>query len=417
MADLNLMPELVRYEGVDYERNMRFGTGGVLQVILKVAERCNIACTYCYFFFGGDESYKDNPAYMSADTVKDFAQFVRDAINDYNLDLVRIIIHGGEPLMMKKSRMRSLLEQIEQASKGTTLQFTIQTNGMLIDDEWVDLFSEHNVYVGISLDGPKEVNDQYRLDKRSRGTYDRTMLGVEKLFEAYRQKRLARPGLLCVVNPKLCKADVLYRHFVEEVGFRNIDFLLPDSNHDNMRPEDAHLYKEYMLELFALYRAETRPDVQIRYFDKFINAMTMHPFFASVLHRFYTQKDVIFTVSSKGDIAPDDILRSTNPALMRASLSVCSNNLGDVLMSEEMNRLHDASFTLPTDCIGCEWANVCRGGDLYHRYRSGSGFDNRSIYCDTLKAIYGCVAELLVDAGTSLETIEARLAAPLSQTV
>ncbi|HEV2679407.1 MAG TPA: radical SAM protein, partial [Rhodanobacter sp.] len=193
-----------------YEQSMLAGRGNTLQIILKVAERCNIACKYCYFFFGGDDSHKFNPAYIADETVDHLADFVADAVSRYQLDLVRIIIHGGEPLMLKKSRMADLLSKIEQAARGSTLQFTIQTNAMLIDDDWVDLFEKHNVYVGVSVDGPREVNDTYRVDKRMRGTYDRTVDGLRKLFNAYEDGRIARPGALCVVNPELVAPRELY---------------------------------------------------------------------------------------------------------------------------------------------------------------------------------------------------------------
>src|SRR5690606_6399894 len=100
------------YDPVLYEQHVRYGTGNSLEIILKVAERCNIACRYCYFFFGGDESYKDNPAYIANETIADFAAFIKDAVDVYGIERLRLIIHGGEPLMIKKSRMENLLESI-----------------------------------------------------------------------------------------------------------------------------------------------------------------------------------------------------------------------------------------------------------------------------------------------------------------
>nr|WP_240147987.1 radical SAM protein [Luteibacter yeojuensis] len=392
---------------------MRAGRGNSLQIILKVAERCNIACTYCYFFFGGDDSHKFNPAFIGDDTVDDLAAFVEEAIERYRLDLVRIIIHGGEPLMLKRPRMERLLGAIAAASKATQLQFTIQTNAMLVDEAWIELFERFNVYVGVSIDGPREANDTYRLDKRSRGTYDRTIAGLELLRKAHADGRIARPGALCVVNPELVDAQVLYGHLVRDLEFHNVDFLLPDDNHDSMPEPRRAAFRSFMLELFECYRAEKDGRVTIRFFNKLLYALTMKPFFASELQRYFARKDIVFTVSSAGDIAPDDILRMTDPQLMKLGLNIRDATLADVLRNERLDELADVTYRLPTACGGCEWSSVCRGGDIYHRYRRGTGFDNPSIYCDTLKALFERMAETAVDSGMPVEAIDARLKTPL----
>ena len=204
---------------------------------------------------------------------------------------------------------------------------------------------------------------------------------------------------------------MLYRHFVDELGFRNIDFLLPDENHDTMTTERAHAFTTFMSALLKRYTSETRKDVQIRFFEKIINATTMASFFASVLHRYHAQRDVVFTVSSKGDIAPDDILRTCDPQMMRLDLNVATASLKDVLLSPGLAKLNDDHYSIPNSCSTCEWANVCRGGDLYHRYKTGSGFNHSSVYCETLKVLHARIAEIAHRSGMPLEKLEERLSA------
>jgi uncharacterized protein len=398
------------YPPEQYERNMRYGTGNTLQVILKVAERCNIACKYCYFFFGGDESYQDNPAQISLETIHQFARFIGEGVQRYHMDRVHIIIHGGEPLMLKKELMTRLLQLLVDTVKDTLLEFSIQTNAMLIDDDWIAMFEKYRVYVGVSLDGPEQYNDLDRIDKQGRGTYQRVLNGVKQLFAAADAGRIARPGVLCVINPDFPAAE-LYHHFVNEIGFTNIDFLLPDNNHETMAADARRKFDDYTLTLLGLYRAETNPAIRFRFFDKILKNLTMPPFFRAVLHRFYTQKDVIFTVSSKGDIAPDDILRTTDPRLMKLGLNVATASMEKVLLNPVMNQLHHHMFTLPTDCHGCDFVNVCQGGDLYHRYHPENGFDNPSIYCSTLKKVYGEMVDTLLSGGITPAALLASLAA------
>jgi uncharacterized protein len=387
-----------------HETQMRYGTGNTMQVILKVSERCNIACKYCYFFFAGDESYKDNPAFISDATVADFATFLKQGTRDYNLERISVIIHGGEPLMLKKDKMLALMETVTSAVGDIDLQFGVQTNAMLVDEEWIALFARFNVAVGVSLDGPAQFNDIDRVDKKLLGTYARTMDGIKLLQGAAARGELAAPGLLCVINPDY-PPEVIYQHFIHELGFRSVDFLLPDNNYDTTDPQKIASYGEYLSKLFSLYSQETRPGVTIRFFDRIIASMTATPFYSSILKQFHSKKDIVITVSSAGDIAPDDILRTTDPGLMRLGLNLANATLEDVLLNTKLNGLINAAQALPSACHGCDFSNSCHGGELYHRYHSTNTFDNSSIYCAALNRIHGEVATTIVASGVSIDVL------------
>jgi uncharacterized protein len=393
-----------------YERSLRHADGNSMQIILKVTEVCNIACTYCYFFFGGDESHADNPAHIAVPTIDALARFLGDAVASYGIRRITLIIHGGEPLMLKRERMDYLLSAVAAHTAGATLRVTLQTNGMLIDEAWIALFERHQVYVGVSLDGPEAIHDRARIDKKGEGTYARTVQGVRMLVDASAAGRIAPPGLLCVLQPDV-PAELLYRHFVDELGFRNIDFLLPIQNHDTFDPTQSAALAQSMRTLFALYRAETKRNINIRFFNKVLYALTMAPFFHATLYRYIAQKDIVLVVSSAGDIGPDDNLRTSDPALMRLDLNVARSTLRDVLLNEKLGRLIQESFRIPRACQDCDVVQACRGGDLFHRYRAANGFDNRSIHCETLYAAYTDMLSTLIANGSATAQLEARLAA------
>ncbi|WP_332854265.1 radical SAM protein [Duganella sp. S19_KUP01_CR8] len=399
-----------RYSPQQYERNMRHGDGNSMQIILKVTEVCNIACTYCYFFFGGDTSYEDNPAHISFETMDALARFLENGVREYGIKRITLILHGGEPLMLKHDPMSRLLTAVRRATQSAELYVTVQTNAMLIDDRWIDLFVEHDVYVGVSLDGPPELNDVARLDKSGKGTYERTLRGVRKLFDAHAAGRLQAPGLLCVLSADF-PADQLYRHFVHELGFRNIDFLLPIQNHDTFDHSQAGKLAVSMRLLFQLYRAETHAGINIRFFNKVLHALTMPPFFYSSMYRYSAQKDIVFVVSSSGEIGPDDNLRTSDPRLMSLGLNLADSELRDVVLDTQLAWLQDETFAIPTACLPCEFAQTCRGGDLFTRYRGETGFDNPSIHCETYKAIYTDALEMLMATGKDADLLAARLQA------
>lgn len=144
-----------------------------LEVVLKVTERCNIDCTYCYFFNSTNQDFKDHPAYIKYETIKDCAVFLKNSVEEAGVKFLQIDFHGGEPLMMKKHRFDEMCNLFKDHLEGIVdLKFAMQTNAMLIDDEWLKIFAKHEIGIGISLDGPKHIHDIHRIDHRGRGTYD-----------------------------------------------------------------------------------------------------------------------------------------------------------------------------------------------------------------------------------------------------
>jgi len=197
-----------------------------LEIILKISERCNINCSYCYVFNKGNSLAEESTALISSDRVGDLRSFLERCTKHADIETIQIDLHGGEPLMMKKWRFDDLCRTLKTGDYGSAkLELALQTNGVLIDDEWIDLLAKHDVHTSISLDGPKAVNDANRVDRKGLGTYDQAVAGLRKLQAAWRRGQLgSEPGLLCVANASSDGATV-YRHFVDVLGCRQFDLL------------------------------------------------------------------------------------------------------------------------------------------------------------------------------------------------
>ena len=200
-----------------------------LQIVIKTVERCNINCSYCYVFNMQDDSYLRHPIYISKNTINEILYFLKQGCLDYSLEHIAFIFIGGEPLMQKKKcfdEMCALFQSELGALAGVC--FSIQTNGMLIDEEWIALFNKYSVGVGISLDGNKIQNDKHRVDHRNNGTYDRVVEKIKLMQKLYSHEI----SLLSVVNPQNEAVEV-YKHFVNTLNIKTFDFLLPDYNYEN----------------------------------------------------------------------------------------------------------------------------------------------------------------------------------------
>lgn len=381
-----------------------------LAYILKVAERCNLACSYCYFFFGGDETYKQHPPFVLPETIDGLIEFTRGAIANHGIKNVRIGFHGGEPLLLKKEQFRSICEQLT-ASLGAlcNLSLSVQTNGVLIDPGWVDVFADHRIHVGISFDGPPAFHNTTRVTKKGKGTYAESRRGWELLMQASGEGRMPEPGVLCVVDPGQSATET-FAHFVDELGVRHLDFLLPDITHDSEDANEVFVRRcgDYLIDICHAWFSLGKSDVHVRFIDHVVGPMLSD----ELIRLAAATKDdptALFTISSNGEIAPDDAMRPLAPRFREAGLRVGSHTYDEVLAHDVWQEL-GASRELPATCQACTWKSICNGGLRQHRFSERNGFDNPSLYCETLKRLYAYIASQLIRGGYPIDELEQRLA-------
>jgi uncharacterized protein len=148
-------------------------TGYYFHVMAKpTGSVCNFDCKYC-FFLAKESLYPGSRFRMSEDVR---ASYIRQVIKSQRGPTVTIAWQGGEPTLMGLDFFhRSIELEKKYQMPGTTIQNTIQTNGMLVDGEWCDFFRENHFLVGLSLDGPRRIHDTYRLDKGGQPTFNKVM--------------------------------------------------------------------------------------------------------------------------------------------------------------------------------------------------------------------------------------------------
>jgi len=380
-----------------------------LNIVFKISERCNLACRYCYFFFHGDEDYKIHPPIVNMAVVHALGKFMREAALKHGMPRITVGLHGGEPLLLKKPRFDEMCAILHSYAKDTfELLLTVQTNAVLIDDEWIDIFARHGVRSGVSLDGPPEVNDRYRFTHKRQGTYAAARAGWDKLRQAMKDGRLHHEsGILCVIDPDADGASV-YHHFVDEMGARRLNFLMPHLTWDDAPTE------EYKAGVGRFRNAVFREWIKGRDYKlsvRFINesvAPMLYP--AIARENIFCDLRNLLTVSSNGDIAPEDVIRPLDARFQNMQLNVATHTLEDVTNSPVWQEMGAAVTQKPSGCEGCGWWNACGGGyHLAHRFSKERGFDNSSIYCSQLKDYFSEVAAHLVRSGMSVEKIEANL--------
>jgi uncharacterized protein len=142
---------------------------------------CNLDCEYCFFL--SKEMLYPGDRFRMADAMLE--EYIRQLLESHRTPDVTVAWQGGEPTMMGLDFFKRSIELVEQYRRPLQrVVYTIQTNGVLIDERWAAFFKEHSFLVGLSVDGPRDVHDAYRVDKRGKGSFDRVMAGFAHLSEA-----------------------------------------------------------------------------------------------------------------------------------------------------------------------------------------------------------------------------------------
>ncbi|MBX7066451.1 MAG: radical SAM protein [Parachlamydiales bacterium] len=359
-----------------------------LEVILKTVERCNLNCSYCYFFNGSDSSYKKHPPFIRWDVIENTVRFLNQACTDFPLEKIVIDIHGGEPLLQKKSDFDAMCSYF----RCHKLKLKLQTNGTLISPEWIDLFEKHQISIGVSIDGDQKAHDKFRIDHRGKGSYSAVKKGIDLLKE----NRQLQWGILCVINPAHSAKNLL-SHFVDELGVKGMDFLLPDYTHDGFlgQSHKAEDFGRFLTELFYAWLERDDPEIKIRILESTIRVFLGKSHVMMGLSK--AKEAAAITISSNGDISPHDALRTSVPESMSLG-NVSHMSLKQFLHLPQIISLQESIDQIPSGCNSCRWKGVCGGGFANNRFKRGTGFDHPSIYCSGLKAWYqeieGCLKKM-----------------------
>jgi uncharacterized protein len=388
-----------------------------LQIVFKVVERCNINCTYCYYFNMGDTTATQRPPLVSIESSARIAKWLAVGCRDLQIKELLISFHGGEPMLLKPERFDSICCAFtEQLGQIVRLNFGIQTNGTILTDKWLSILCKHRVKVGVSIDGGRIAHDRYRLDRRGRSTFDRTERNLKTLAKVG-EGVPGRDINLSTISVLDARNDYtgIY-HYLRGLGVRRMSFLLPDRNFDDHfsgGEETALRYGQLLFELFVAWLTENCPGVEIRFISEFLRRLGVRESTSA-----QQQKRCELSADKKWArqvliVHSDEIVTVSDsyiPALTwyksTPQCSIHDSSLRGYLMNGIFDEIERATTSLCAKCEKCKWKLICKGGDLENRFSKANGFENPSAYCDGYMWFYQNACNLLVENGYPQDYIE-----------
>ncbi|GAA1008304.1 radical SAM protein [Acrocarpospora pleiomorpha] len=364
------------------------------QFIIKTHSRCNLRCDYCYLYTMADQRWRTRPQTMAEQTLEYTAARIAEHARAHNLPDVHIVLHGGEPLLAGPQRLERTIRTIQKAA-GTQTSFSIQTNGVLIDDEMLRLFARLNVRVGVSLDGNASAHDRSRRGPRG-GSHSTVVAALRKLSGPEFRRQFG--GLLCTIDLRNDPIET----YETLLAFRppSVDFLLPHGNWSTPPPgldprRRETPYAEWLIAIFDRWYRAARMETTIRFFEELMNVLLGG---GSRIEGVGTSPAGMIVVETDGGIEQSDILSSTYPGAADLGLNVATDTFDDAIRHPGTVVRQLREDGVPTPCRPCRWSLVCGGGLYPHRYLTGQGFDRPSVYCHELDHLISHVrAAMLAD--------------------
>jgi len=355
----------------------------VHDVVLKVHQRCNLACDYCYVYELADQSWRDRPAVMSPEVWRAAVARLASHVRRHDLTSVRVVLHGGEPLLFGATRLGELAAAIRAELPDTcAVDLGMQTNGVRLDAAMIAELRRHGIRVGVSVDGVAADHDRHRVMPNGRGSFAAVSRALDLLRRP--EHRDAYAGLLCTVAPE---TDPI-RCYEQLLAFEPpmIDFLLPHANWQEPpgRPGDSPTpYAEWLIRVFDRWYAESRP-TRVRLFE---DVMALLLGGSSRSEQVGLSPSAVVVVESDGAIEQVDALKSAYAGACATGLDVRRDEFDAALADPGMVARQIGLAALSDECLACPVHRVCGGGHYAHRYRAGAGFRQRSVYCADLHGL------------------------------
>ena len=334
-----------------------------ISILIKPASSlCNLSCKYCFYkdVATNRESYSNG--IMSKANVDNI---IKKSLTPFN-KVVSFAFQGGEPTLAGLSYFQYFIETVKQNNKyNATIKYSIQTNGYTIDAEFAKFFKENDFLVGISLDGPKEINDELRTFQGFKGTFNKVLKSINILNEYD-----VPFNILCVLTAFNAKHINKVYNFYKKQGFKYLQFIpclepLESEGLTNKYSLQISHYTHALNTLFKLYKNDyfSGDYTSIRLFDNYVRILLgegpENCGISGICSCYYV-------IEANGDTYPCDFYSIDKYKLG----NINENTFLEMKETDTSLKFIEESKNLDDKCLNCKHFRLCRGG--CKRYRTAS---------------------------------------------
>lgn len=345
--------------------------------ILKLSENCNYNCEFCYYANKNHDPKKNMPIDLCKKIIKKCVLY--NLSNNYRK--CSLIFHGGEPMLRGIEYFKELIayeKELEKEYEGLVFDNTIQTNGSLITEGWIDFFKQNNFVVGISLDGNENLN--FHKVNSDDNNIDRVLSSYQKLHNCG-----VNVGILSVITDKHCENTIDFYNFLKKNNIKKVS-ILPCVNDSNYSTVNNQKLIRFYKDLFDLY-FNGDYEVDIREFNDTIKRVVGHnSTTCKNCHRVGCGS--FLTFDSQGNVFFCD------EAYDKSGI-ICNINDTEIDEIFEIDKFisqrKECMEFYDNNCLKCEIKELCAGDCYRNDLKVGDKTINR--FCDVSKEIYPYIKE------------------------
>lgn len=357
-------------------------------LVVKVASRCNMDCSYCYIYHGQDDSWKKMPRLMPSAVLDSLVNEVADLYLTQQFK-PQLVFHGGEPLLFGIRRLHELVSMLVQ--RVPEISLSIQTNGTIYNNSLEELLLEFrsNLTFSVSVDGFQPENDLQRRGLRDESVYDRIGDTLKRSLQAG-----VLDNILMVVDIRNDPHRIY--QFMVASGAKSYNILLQDGDHDHLPPgksfPEETTVGSWLWDLFKIYSAGPQK-FRIKFFDDLSLSLLKKARGIQTPRSTFSLCTV--TIDTNGEIKQADTFRiNSNGADTLTGQNILTSTIRENLESPSNKASVDAMEDLCEKCQSCTYLNVCGGGFPSHRSK-GYDLKNPSIYCADYLYLFERVEKLI----------------------
>ena len=338
---------------------------------------CNLDCKYCF--------YKNRAPEIGSGRQRMSGQVLEKLIADYmrlGFPHAGFSWQGGEPMLMGLDFYQRAVElQKKYGKTGQTASNALQTNAVLIDENWAPFLRENHFLVGISIDGPKEFHDYYRVDHAGNGTFDRVIKAIDICT-----KHNVQFNLLTLVNSKNADHPEQLFDFLTSLGTRYIQFipcveLDPSTNQVADFSVTPQQYGEFLCTTFDCWQRYGTDRVSIRDFDSILSYCLSG---RHTICTFGRRCSEYIVVEHTGDCYPCDFFVEPKWHLG----NIFETPIDQLAAGERKRRFARAKQNLPGKCLTCRHLDVCRGGCMKDKNATDPNWTKETYFCRSYKRFF-----------------------------
>ena len=364
---------------------MKKNLGPLDLLIFQSTSFCNLDCEYCYL---------PNRSLNSKIDIEIIERTLNNVIESGIIkDSFSIVWHAGEPMVIGVDFYRKVNELIKNIiPKNITVNQHIQTNATLINDEWCDFFKESKMRVGISVDGPKHINDRNRLDLKKRGTFDRVIKGIQYL----EKHNIEYSAIAVLTNYSLSYPNEIYDFFASLKGLRSVGFNVDEEDGININStiteDQKSKLKEFWERIYELQMIE----------ENYIHVREIFGFNEFFLRTDFNRKKLlsnhmlqplgIITVDTNGDFTTfsPELIGMDDKTYEDFNFGNINYNLfKDIDKNEKFQRVFNEIVKGIKKCKAeCSYYQFCGGGAPSNKlYENGSFNSTETNFCKFTKQV------------------------------